>query len=214
MGSEQPSRNRLRSTRTSFLRVERTRFEVDESASGLSAHIFENPTVGVRRSLFWWVEVQARPAMHEGRSVSPRVEFEWFRFPVKDWRDLAGQEYDSSPDDDTGPGVLLVDEHEPVEDHGLRIGCRTGTAFQVGWELIVYSREWYSQGDGSNILVRVRSKLPFRGLFIDVCKPSKTGLVQAEKVAARFIDVEQLDPARLITNEFGVTRILMPPRLA
>ncbi len=202
----------MRSSGNSLV-IERTRFEIDESTSSLCAWIFENPNVGLRRSLFWWVEVQGRPAMHEGRSLTPRVEFEWFRFPVKDWRDLAGQEHESSPDDTSGPASLCLDEHEPAEDHSLTIGRRDGASFEIGWELIVYSREWFSRGDGCNIHVRVRAKLPFRGVFVDVCEPNEQSLRQAESIAARFVDVAQLEPARLVRNRFGVTRILMPSRL-
>ena len=98
-------------------------------SGNISAMIFKNDLAGVEETLFWSIEVAFEPLEFDGESRSPSLAADWFRLPVRDWRDLENQTLEGSQE--TIEASFYVSEHDLASWTKIRTGKLSGYSFDI-----------------------------------------------------------------------------------
>ncbi len=86
--------------------------------------------------LLWMIEVPCDECevVIDGETEywRPKIYMQSMRFTIRDWRQLAGQEFRSRPDDDDQPAIYIY-THEDLNTSNIRFLSRSSATFDVDW---------------------------------------------------------------------------------
>src|SRR6266478_5239232 len=100
------------------------RFPVQElrpAGGELYAHVFENPSVGVSRNLFWNLRVEFAPVELDGEERDCSLACEWLVWPIRRWTDLSGLGIADVLHPEQVETSFYLAEHSPARLHELRV---------------------------------------------------------------------------------------------
>ena len=90
----------------------------------LKAHVFKNPNVGIRPTLFFKAEIPLAPFEYDGEMERTSVRLDFIKFRVRDWRDLSGKNFTFPINPEPGyidGSLYLGGAHNPADV--TRIEC-------------------------------------------------------------------------------------------
>jgi hypothetical protein len=95
-----------------------TSIVLQPGAATLSAHVFENPSIGLPLTLFYRIAIPLEPFTWDGEEHRTTIALDFISFPVASWRDLPGREFTFpvNPTDGYIDGsVYLGQVHNPAD---------------------------------------------------------------------------------------------------
>ncbi len=163
----------------------------------LTAHLFENPRMGIERCLYWSVNVELKPIKFLGETWDCSFGCEWLNWPAKSLEQLSGM----SLDQHRQPGqfqasIYLVSQHCPVAMQHLSIQTVSGDRFRLKAK-----GKLQAAIDGK----KVRSSfsfdldLSFQGIAIvrENLFPKPSNAAEAASALAPFFSLEDLTDPQL-----------------
>lgn len=91
----------------------------------LKARLFENTDAGVPLSIFFDITIPVEPFNYRGSSHRTALRLEFIALPVRDWRDLAGRDFEFPVNPEPGyidGSIYLENVHNPVDVIAIRFG--------------------------------------------------------------------------------------------
>jgi hypothetical protein len=87
--------------------------------------------------LFWMINVPCEEAEVEAEGEThywrPKLYLESMTFPIRDWRNLEGQTYCTTADDDDPAAIYIQDAHQDMEESEICFTSRRGALFGIDW---------------------------------------------------------------------------------
>ncbi len=152
--------------------------------------------------LYWMINIPC-----EGADVAidgetyfwrPRVYLESMRFLQRNWKQLAGQHYLSTADDDDPPAICGLYEHDDLEKSDIHFVSRGGVQFDVDWKFV------WSGKNG-----RVRTKVTFTEVtvWLDEVKDE----VMASRRLEQDLDLSLFGEPEVVPDSFAGPRFKFKP---
>lgn len=158
----------------------------------ISCIIFENPSVGLERSVFWTVRLEFEPI---GEEDEISMTCEWIPWEFRHWKELDGASLTAEGDDEMIEGSFYVCEHDPMEKVTLSLRHVRDHLFELSMEMLVdYSGSEHSDPE-PQLVVKGSAVVPFTGLSLG------DGISFDE--AAKLIDTSAFE-SEASKNEFGM----------
>ena len=160
----------------------------------ISAHVFENGSVGIQRGLFWSVTLPCSPVAWEGDECQTSLSCEWLRWPIRNWAGLDGATLESTLAPREAECSFYFSEHHPVAVSSLKLSRipRT-TRFHVAIAGVL-DLEGYGDLDIKGYELAVQGAATLENLIVVpgnlVPKPSDP--TAARNVLREFIEVSNL----------------------
>ena len=91
----------------------------------MTARVFDNPSLGLKPTLFFDIEIPLEPFQFDGGIQRTKVRLDFIRLPVSDWRDVQGHEYRFPVNPKQGyidGSVYLGNVHIPADVTLIRFG--------------------------------------------------------------------------------------------
>lgn len=176
----------------------------------LSAHLFENPRVGVERGVYWGVRLDFARLQYEGDWFQCAMECEWIPWQIRDWRDLDGRSLKCRLEGEFAEASFYVFEHGLAESVDLSIRRVEGAEFEVSLSMIAEFEGWVGHDADPRLHVAGRARVPFEGVrFLPGhFDPAPHDADEALALAEPFLD---LDAFSLEKTESGAW--LLRPRV-
>lgn len=132
----------------------------------LHGHLFENPSTGVPRSLFWNLSLPCSPITWEEEEWECAVQCEWLQWRVRDWTGLDGATLHTTSDPSAVECSIYFSAHHPVRLDSLslkRIGhsARFEIALSGAFDLL-----GHRELDAQNIPLKLRGEVDFGGVIV------------------------------------------------
>ena len=195
------------------------------NGGSISCLVFENPYVGLNRSLFWSLNLDFAPVENEGCSS---ITCEWIPWKFRHWLELDGATlfatsdtlvrklqrtllilpklffnkigkslfgFSSKSNDDMIEGSFYVCEHDPMKKVSASITHVRDNLFELEMEMVVDFNGSEYSSPEPNLLVRGKAVVPFQGLYL-------TQGIDLEQ-ASEFIDISAFEP-QPSKNEYGM----------
>ena len=171
------------------------------SGGAILCWIFENPQAGVARDLFWSFTVEFEPLHYCDDEWECSMCCEWLRWPIRDWRTLEGQQFESDTlSESRAPEAsFYMCSHDPARSVRLSVGERRGASFRVSLSMVVDFQGYAGGDENPEMKVEAESDLPFTGLIMmrDGLFPKPTTEAEADTIARNFMDIELLELPQL-----------------
>jgi hypothetical protein len=97
----------------------------------ISGHVFENPSVGIERDLFWSISVPFEPIEYQDEEVRPLLQCDWIVWPLARWRDLAGMKLTEVKDARRFEASFYVYDHSELAVESLELAARKRGGFEL-----------------------------------------------------------------------------------
>ena len=136
------------------------------SGGRIFAHLFENPRMGVTRNVYWSVTIDFHPIEYADEEWRCSMTCEWLTWPLRDWRDLAGQSLDLNYGDQGSESSFYMWQHDKGKSTRLRIGARTGNCFDVAMDMVVDFAGFVGTDSSPAMAVRGRAAVPYAGVIV------------------------------------------------
>lgn len=161
-------------------------------ASGeIAAFIFENPTIGLRRSMWWSVTMQFNPITYADADWECSMTTDWIPWKLRDWRNLEGQTLRCNYGDNDVEASFYLVEHDQAEKIELSIGRRVADKFDVRMRLLVDFSGYFGDDADPELSVSGELLLSFTGIVVpDSLFPKPVSAEDAAEIAAAFVDVD------------------------
>lgn len=114
--------------------TKRSRIDLRPAIGHLSARLFENQHIGLPLALFFDMEIPIEPFVFQGEEQKTAVRLNFIQFPVGDWKELIGREFEFPVNPQPGyiDGSLYLDHvHNPTDVTRLRFGMLEGSNLPV-----------------------------------------------------------------------------------
>ena len=155
--------------------------------------VFENPNVGLERSLFWTLCLEFEPI---GKEDETSMTCEWIPWKVRRWQDLDGATLTTEYGEHGIEGSFYVCGHDPMETVTLAVHHVRENFFELKMEMTVdYNGSEFSDSE-PHMIVKGCAIVPFIGLYL--------GQGISFDDASKFIDLSGFE-SDLSMNEFGVS---------
>lgn len=168
--------------------------ELKAKGGEISCTLFENPNVGLERSLFWSLTLVFEPV---GEEDETSMTCEWIPWNFRHWKELDGATLSAEYDEDEMiEGSFYVCGHDAMEKVSLSVHHVQDNLFKLEMEMVVdYSGSEFSDPE-PHLTVKGTAVVPFKGLYL--------GDGISLDAAAEFIDPSafEREPSK---NEFGVS---------
>jgi len=164
---------------------------VQAVAGEISAHLFENSSVGLTRNLFWSVTLDCKPVLWGEEEWECSFSTEWLTWPVRDWRHLHGQCISSAKNPELVESSFYLAQHHPLKLASLSLSRIDGTPrFNVAVDAML-DLEGFDELDGEDVPIVLRCEAEFTGLVVvpDNLEPAPKTSQEASAVLERFIDL-------------------------
>lgn len=130
------------------------------------AHLFENASTGVPRSLFWNLSLPCAPISWEGDEWECSVVCEWLQWPAQNWTNLDGATLRSSADPASVECSIYFTAHHRVRLEALSIR-RVGNSVRFKVALSGnFDLQGYGELDSQNIPLTLRGEVVFDGVVV------------------------------------------------
>jgi hypothetical protein len=172
-------------------------FRIANYAAGsgiISAHVFENTSVGVQRGLYWSVTLPCSPVVWEGDECETSLSCEWLRWPIRNWVSLDGATLESTLAPREVESSFYFSEHHPVAVSRLKLTRIQGTArFHVAIAGVL-DLEGYGDLDTKGYELAVQGEVTLENLIVvpDNLFPKASDPIAARDALGEFIDVVNL----------------------
>jgi hypothetical protein len=174
----------------------------------ISAHVFENRSVGVQRGLFWSVTLPCSPVVWEGDTCETSLSCEWLRWPIRNWTSLDGATLESAVAPREAECSFYFSEHHPVAVSSLKLTRVRGTArFHVAIAGAL-DLEGYGDLDTKGYKLAVHGEATLENLIV---VPGNLFPKPSDPVAARDALSEFIDVANLAAPEWDRFRYVFAP---
>ncbi len=175
----------------------------------MNARLFENPYIGLARTLFYDITIPLEPfdsgLSYEEQPVETAFQLEFLRFLLNDWRAFDDRDFTLAPEDSDG-SIYLGAAHNPVHVSHMHFARRDRTRFQIDCTLYCVFEQ---AGVGDNTTVELKTDVEFIGLFLE------RGMIHDPLDVAALRTVLQhwvpLD-AYLLESRVDQWQVLIPPR--
>lgn len=171
----------------------------------LSSHIFENQSMGLARSLSWSITVEFEPIKYGRELFSCNLMCEWIVWPLRDWRDLDGQELDVASGDNGVESSFYMGRHDLATRTAISLRHRRENVFSIKVDLCVDFHGYYGGDENPAMGVHAELDLPFIGLMVIPGNlfPKPNTPAELREVASEFVDLARyLGPERLGEHAF------------
>jgi hypothetical protein len=174
----------------------------------ISAHVFENSSVGVKRGLFWSVTLPCSPVLWEGDECETSLSCEWLRWPIRNWCSLDGATLESTVVPREAECSFYLSEHHPVAVSSLKLTRIQGTVrFHVAIAGVL-DLEGYGDLDAKGYELAVQGEATLENLVV---VPGNLFPKPSDPVAARNALGEFIDVSNLTTPEWDRFRYVFSP---
>ena len=163
------------------------------------AHIFENGSIGLARSLFWSVSIDFDPIHYADSNLRCSMTCEWIPWTARDWRELDGEKLNVVYSRDgivkSGPprveASFYLTSHEPARRVSLKLNRNGGTKFAVSMDMVVNFHGYAGGDEDSNLPVAGQAEIGYRGVIVvkNNLSPKPTTEAMARAVADKFVDL-------------------------
>jgi hypothetical protein len=177
-------------------------------SGSISAHVFENSSVGVQRGLFWSVTLPCSPVVWEGDECETSLACEWLRWPIRNWVCLDGATLESAVAPREVECSFYLSEHHPVAVSSLKLMRIQGTArFHVAIAGVL-DLEGYGDLDAKEYELAVQGEATLDNLIV---VPGNLFPKPDDPIAARNALGEFIDLSNLTTPEWDRFRYVFAP---
>lgn len=152
--------------------------------------------------LYWMINIPC-----EGADVAidgetyfwrPRMYLESMTFPYRNWKQLAGQHYLSTADDDDPPAICGLYEHDDLEKSYIHFVSRGGVQFDVDWKFV------WSGKNG-----RVRTKVTFTEVTVWLHEVKDE--IMARQRLEQDLDLSLFSEPEVVPDSFAGPRFKFKP---
>jgi hypothetical protein len=174
----------------------------------ISAHVFENISMGVQRSLFWSVTLPCSAVEWEGDECATSLTCEWLRWPIRNWICLDGAALESVVAPREAECSFYFSEHHPVAVSSLKLTRIQGTTrFHVAIAGVL-DLEGYGDLDTKGYEIAVQGEATLENLIV---VPGNLFPKPGDPVAARTVLGEFIDVSNLSAPEWDRFRYVFAP---
>jgi hypothetical protein len=154
----------------------------------LEGHLFENPSVGVERAVYYSVVVPFEPIQYGDDLVETAASVEWLRLQVRDWRTLVGTIVVSAPGIEAS---FYLWEHREALDARLEFLSRDGLDMDVRVRFRADLNDRYDLPSPPLSDIDVRARVRYGGILINeaVVKYAPGNKREARSAAEPFVDL-------------------------
>ena len=160
------------------------------------AHVFENPTTGLGRDLYWNVCVDSQPVFLDGEEWVCSLGIEWLTWPIHRWRELDGMGLGKVRHPELVEcSLYLFDEHHPASLRHLELQENGPGTFEAEFSAVAD----VDDGSGRRLFnVSGRCNLTFTSIIVVASnlRPKPASTLEARVAAAEFIAFDDLKEPR------------------
>jgi hypothetical protein len=162
----------------------------------LSAHLFENPSAGVRRGLFWSVTLPCLPVRWDEEDWDCSLTCDWLQWPVRNWIELDGASLATALEASNAECSVYLAEHHPVKLTSLTIRRIEDTHCFVVTVQGTLDVEGFDELDGESIPVNLESEVDFEYVTVVPANltPKPANAIEALVALEPFIDTAEFQP--------------------
>lgn len=132
----------------------------------LYAHLFENASIGIPRSLFWNLSLPCAPISWDGEEWECFVLCEWLQWPAQDWTSLDGATLRTSSDPASVECTIYFTAHHRVRLESLSIRRVPNLArFEIALSG-AFDLQGYGELDAQSIPLTLRGEVAFDGVVV------------------------------------------------
>jgi hypothetical protein len=160
----------------------------------IAAHLFENAYTGVRRGLYWSVDLPCASVRWGDEDCETSLICEWLQWRVSDWTGIDGASLRSAVDSASVECSFDLAEHHPVVLSSIALKRINANRFLVGIAGAV-TVSGFDELDGQSVF-SIEGEADFTGLVLvpDNLFPKPSTEQEAADELAKFIDTSNLLP--------------------
>ena len=129
----------------------------------ITCTVFENPSVGLERSVFWSVRLEFEPI---GEEDETSMTCEWIPWKFQHWKELDRVSLTADGDDEIIEGSFYVCGHDPMEKVSMSLRHVRDNLFELSMEMVVdYNGSEFSDPE-PHLVVKGCAVVPFTGLYL------------------------------------------------
>lgn len=165
----------------------------------LYGHLFENPSTGVPRSLFWNLSLPCSPITWEEEEWECAIQCEWLQWRVRNWTGLDGATLRTSSDPASVECSVYFSTHHPARLDSLSLkrvahSARFEVALSGAFDLL-----GYGELDAQDIPLTLRGEVDFGGIIVvpDNFFPKPSDAADVNRLVEPFLSLSNLaEPER------------------
>jgi hypothetical protein len=160
--------------------------------------IFENPNIGMARTLFHEVHIPLAPFKLEGETVRTELRLDFMVLPIRALSELDEKTFEFPPNPEDGyvdGSIYLLGAHVPIDVPRISFTRRRSATIHA---TVTLDLHFQSERTGyKNVRTSMATRLRFVGIRIDRDMVRPASAKTARKVLSRFADTQQFqDPTR------------------
>jgi hypothetical protein len=165
------------------------------SGGQIYCHVFENASAGLPRQLFWSVTIDFKPIQYGEDEFRCLLTCEWIAWPLRDWRELNGQQLEVNDGDNGIESSFYMTEHDPAVNTKLAFRHQRDNLFKVNVDMLVDFHGYYGGDENSAMPIHAEIDVPFIGLLVvpGSLFPKPGNAAELRTVAAEFVDLAVYD---------------------
>ncbi len=166
------------------------------SGGNIHCHLFENPSTGLPRNVFWSITINFRSIEYEGHDWRCSITCEWLTLSLRDWRELGGRSLDLKYGDGGSESSFYMFQHDIGKSTRLQIGTRSGNTFDVAMQMAVDFAGYTGPDRNPSMVVRGRATVPFTGVIVvpENLSPNPNTPAKVSSAVGTYLDVTLLRP--------------------
>jgi len=179
----------------------------------MSAIIFENKNIGLKRNLFYKISIPLKKFKFEENIEQTSLELEFISLNVKNWKDIENKTFKFPLNPKRGyvdASVYLGSEHILLDIKKIKFGKinKNNIEVEISGEINFNSSKF------KNTPINIKTSVKYEEFFIDqgILKPVKTNLNKAKEIAKNFVDLSDFKKPKIQTTHFKVKIISFPVR--
>src|SRR5262245_12823699 len=186
------------------------------ASASIVAVLFENSHTGLKRDVFWRVEIEFEPMQYRDFNLHCNVQCEWLRLGLRDWRDLNGVRVQGGPHEIESSFYTV--EHDLAIWSELAFTTVGGTRFRVEYAGLIDFRGLDESDADPRLPVRAQLEASFEGILIPPAfiRSEDDPCSQAAAMLVPFVDLKRFGTPCLTSSTVGVivpslVGVLVPP---
>jgi len=164
----------------------------------MQARLFSNYHIKLPVTLFYDIEIPLEPfdsgLDYEKQPCKTSFNLNFIKFPVRDWQDFAGQEFELTQDD--SEGGIYVGDHSPVYINSIKFERLSSFWFKIDCKLFC---DFEYENVGQSETIELSAEIEFKGLQVnkDILEPfAPDDLANIQQIIDKFVspDVYESQP--------------------
>jgi len=155
----------------------------------IRAVIFEDPTAGLDRDMYWGMDIEFAPLRYRGEPIRPLLSADWMILDIMDWKLLDGAELAGEYEDIEAS--FFVWEHDLARRSQIRFLEREGAIFRIRYDIVVEFSGSDEEDADPELGLSAELALPYTGFYIDrdVLEATPGNEARAKEIASDYADL-------------------------